>query len=100
MSVDFARPVGTPLGNQPAQVASPAKETGGGFGQLMDGLLKDVSAQQLQADSAVRGLAAGRTDSLHNVMLSLAQADLSFRLVLEIRNRLTDAYQEIMRMQV
>jgi flagellar hook-basal body complex protein FliE len=33
-------------------------------------------------------------------MLAVSQADLSFRMILEIRNRLTEAYQEIMRMQV
>ena len=44
--------------------------------------------------------ALGRTDALHEVMLQVAQADLSFRFILEIRNRLTEAYQEIMKMQI
>ena len=42
----------------------------------------------------------GETDNLHSVMLQMAQADLAFRLVLEVRNRLTEAYQEVMKMQV
>ena len=42
----------------------------------------------------------GQTDNLHSVMLAVAKADLSFRTILEVRNRLTDAFQEIMRMQV
>jgi len=62
--------------------------------------LNDASGQQAHAEQAVQSLAAGRADNAHNVMLSMAKADLSFHLVLEIRNRLSDAYQEIMRMQV
>jgi flagellar hook-basal body complex protein FliE len=53
----------------------------------------------MQANQAVQDLALGRTDHLHNVLLEVAQADLAFRLVLEMRNRLTDAYQDVMKMQ-
>jgi flagellar hook-basal body complex protein FliE len=46
----------------------------------------------------VRDMALGQTDNLHGIMLQMAQADLTFHLILEIRNRLTEAYQEIMKM--
>ena len=42
----------------------------------------------------------GQTDNLHSVMLAVANADLSFQLFLEIRNRLTEALQQILQMQV
>ncbi len=45
-------------------------------------------------------LATGKSDDIQNVVVSMAKADLTFRLVLEIRNRLIESYQEIMRMQV
>ena len=70
------------------------------FASLVDRFLGDAVQSRDQAQTAVRDLALGRTDSLHEVMLQVAQADLSFRLVLEIRNRLTEAYQEIMKMQI
>ena len=70
------------------------------FAGLIDRFLGSAVQHGEQADQAVRDLALGHTDSLHEVMLQVAQADLSFRLILEIRNRLTDAYQEIMKMQV
>jgi len=73
---------------------------GGGFGGMIERLLDGAGAQQLSANQAVRNLALGQADSLHNVMLEVAKADLAFRLVLEIRNRLTEAYQQIMQMQV
>ena len=59
-----------------------------------------LSTPQVQADAALRQLVMGETDSVHNVVMSAVQADMSFRFVLELRNRLTEAYQEIMRMQV
>lgn len=72
----------------------------GGFARLLTRFLSDAGAQQVKAEQSVLSLAAGKADSVHNVMLSMAKADLSFHLALEIRNRLSDAYQEIMRMQV
>jgi flagellar hook-basal body complex protein FliE len=85
------------IGTEPA---ARAKDSGGAFTKMVDQLLSYANKQDAQANAAVENLTLGQTDNLHGVMLSMAQADLSFRLVLEIRNRLTEAYQEIMRMQV
>lgn len=73
---------------------------GKGFGKVIDHLLGQANQQQTLANRAVEDLAVGRTDNIHGVMLAVARADLSFRLVLEIRNRLTEALQEILRLQV
>ncbi len=70
------------------------------FANVIDRVLSGAVHSGDKADMAVRDLALGRTDNLHEVMRQVAQADLSFRLILEIRNRLTEAYQEIMKMQV
>jgi flagellar hook-basal body complex protein FliE len=100
MAIPAIRPPdGTPasFGIQPEKpVATPEAP----FTKLIDQLLNYTEGKQAGADQAVLDLAAGRTENVHNVMLAVAEADLSFRLVLEIRNRLSDAYQEIMRMQV
>ncbi len=71
-----------------------------GFSRVLSGFLGAASKQQLHSEQAIANLAAGRADNLHNVMLSMAKADLSFHLVLELRNRLTDAYREVMSMQI
>ena len=52
------------------------------------------------ANAAVRDLATGEVQDLHTVALAVSQADLSSRLILELRNRLSDALQEVTRMQV
>jgi len=79
---------------------APAGSGASGFARLLTQVVGDAGTQQAQAEQGVNNVAAGRADNTHNVMLSMAKADLSFHLVLEIRNRLSDAYQEIMRMQV
>lgn len=83
------------------QTGSGEQTTGGAsFDGLMNRLLQSATGPQREADQAVQHLAMGKTDQLHQVLLSVAKADLTFRLMLEVRNRLTEAYQEIQRMQV
>lgn len=86
------------------QVESPARgnQAAGGtsFTDVIENLLAKANEPQLQADQAFQQLATGQSNNVHDVVMSAVKADLSFRLVLEMRNRLTEAYQEIMRMQV
>jgi len=72
----------------------------GGFDKVVGHLIDSVQGPQLSVDQAVRDLATGNADNVHKVMLAVAKAELSFRMLLEVRNRLTEAYQDIMRMQV
>ena len=88
-----------------ARDAGPASsEVGGGggasFANVVDHMLGSAVQGDQRAGAAVRELASGQNHNLHGVLLQVAQADLSFRLILEIRNRLTNAYEEIMKMQV
>ncbi len=81
--------------------AAPTPSTGSHeFSHSVAQRLSEVNQLQLDADAAVEQLATGQTDNVNDVVLSMAKADLSFRLVLEIRNRLIESYQEIMRMQI
>ncbi len=74
--------------------------TGGTFQQLLSQVLSSSAETNAKADQAIQALATGQADDLHTVTLAVAQADLAFRMLLELRNRLTEAYQEVMRMQV
>jgi len=69
------------------------------FDTLLDHL-QNVNTQLVNTDKAVQQLASGETDNLHQVMISMEQTRLAFDLVLQVRNKVMDAYQEIMRMQV
>lgn len=70
------------------------------FTDMMQGLLAKANEPHVQADQALQQLVTGETDNVHGVVLSMVKADMSFRLVMELRNRLSEAYQEVMRMQV
>src|SRR5689334_10291489 len=85
---------------QPASASELPAAPAGGFGQLVDQLLGSASRADAAAGKAIEDLAAGNIDDVHGVSLAVVQADLSFRLALEIRNRLQDAYQEITRLQL
>jgi flagellar hook-basal body complex protein FliE len=88
----------------PLGPTSPQSEVGaaagGSFQQILGQVLGPVADTNAKADQAIQALATGQADDLHTVSLAVAQADLAFRMLLELRNRLTEAYQEVMRMQV
>src|SRR5262245_675955 len=97
MAVEALTPL-TPLSSayQPGSSAS----VGGGFEQLVSNYLGQATQTDQAATQAIQDLALGKADDLHSVALAVSQADLSFRLVLQIRNRLIEAYQEIQRIQI
>ena len=100
MSVDPVNPI-CPLPRLPAlQPPEPAATPAGGFAGVLGQLLAGNTQANAAADEAVRALVTGEAQDLHTVSLAVAQADLSFRLILEIRNRLAEAFQEISRLQV
>jgi flagellar hook-basal body complex protein FliE len=96
----------TPLAPLPrlAPLAPPPTDAqpvgGSGFGTLLNNLLENNSRANVAANDAIRDLATGEAQDLHTVALTMAQADLSFRIIMELRNRLSDALQEVTRMQV
>ena len=86
------------LGITGAGERSPASS--GTFSKIVQGFINDPNTQQVQADNSVELLATGQSDSIHATMLALTTADLSLRVFMEVRNKVIDAYQEVMRMQL
>ncbi len=88
----------------PAAGAGPAfgaakAEGPGSFAETLEHAVKGANRLQHEADDTVRKFASGDVDDVHDVMLALDRADLSFRMTLEVRNKLLEAYQEVMRLQ-
>lgn len=82
-------------------IAAEAKTTSAaGFGDLLQKSIAEVNDAQIRADQAVEQLHTGQAKNIHEVMIALEKADISMRLMVQMRNKMVDAYQEIMRMQV
>jgi flagellar hook-basal body complex protein FliE len=74
--------------------------TEGGFSDALFNAVAEVNTLHQNADKAVLNVQAGHTDSLHEAIIALEKADVSFRTMMTVRNKMIEAYQEIMRMQV
>ncbi len=82
-----------------------APESGGAegsktFGDFMKDLVQDANSSAQQADVKMQDVAAGRNKDLHGAVLAMEKADVQFRLLTQVRNKVIDAYREIMRMNV
>lgn len=88
--------------------ASFAAAAGGGsssagtteFASLLKDQIGDINKQVANSQAAMDQLLSGNLDNVHNVVLEATKTELTFRMLLEVRNRLTEQYQELMRMQV
>ena len=77
------------------------KKEGGGFAAALKSSIAEVNKMQQTADAAVTALATGDNKvSMHETMIAMEQADVSFRMMMQVRNKIVEAYQEILRMQV
>jgi flagellar hook-basal body complex protein FliE len=72
----------------------------GEFGDVLKGAIDRVDGVQKAAEGELTSWVAGEQENLHEVMISMNEAQLSFQLMTEVRNRLLDTYKELMRMQV
>ena len=92
-------PSGVPAAT-PSATGSPDTGTGGtGFADSLDRLVSAVESSSGQANQAIVEMTDG-TGDVHDAMIALQRADLTLQLTVQIRNKLVNAYQDIMRMPV
>lgn len=70
------------------------------FSGLLKHYISQVNQQHEQAEQAATALAEGKGGSVSETMLAVEKADLSFQTLMAVRNKLVNAYDEVMRMQV
>ncbi len=70
------------------------------FGQILKNSIEEVNRLQGAANKAIEQLATGETKNIHETMIALEKAEISFKLMLEVRNKILEAYNEVMRMNV
>lgn len=71
-----------------------------GFGHMLDGLVGLVDTKQNEAKEITKRVLLGETDQLHQSVIAMQEAGVAFSLMVEVRNKLVESYQELMRMQV
>lgn len=86
------------LGTNPATLDR-AKETKS-FEGVLGQLVQEVNEKQVNSGNTVNALLRGENVPLHRVMIAAEEASISFQLMVEVRNKLLESYQELMRMQV
>lgn len=79
---------------------TPGQAAGDSFGGVLGQFVQDVNARQIAAGEAARSLQTGGNVSLHQAVIAMEEASVSFQLMVEMRNKLLEAYQELMRMQI
>jgi flagellar hook-basal body complex protein FliE len=84
----------------PMPAAPQAAPGGNAFGSAFADAVSKVEGFQQNAQSSVERFLSGEGEELHHVALASQQAELSFQLFMQVRNKIVTAYQEVMRMQV
>jgi flagellar hook-basal body complex protein FliE len=105
MMTPEATPLPTKGIQMPEELAQPtatgsAQPTSDSFSSMLGQFVSDVNAQQNVSAQTVSALQSGQNVPLHQAVIAMEEANVSFQLMVEVRNRLLDAYQEIMRMQI
>ena len=80
--------------------AGGAGGAGTGFGELLTDYVKHVDSLQQKADASAKKLAMGEIQNPHDLATVLNEAELSFQLMTQVRNKMVRAYREVMRMKV
>lgn len=70
------------------------------FGQMVSQGINEVNQELLVSQTNLQQLAVGNVQNLHQIMIQLEESRLSFQLLLQVRNRLLDTYQDLMKMQI
>jgi flagellar hook-basal body complex protein FliE len=89
--------IGTEL---PSILPADKAVTGEAFSSLLGKLVSEVNAKQQNSSDVVNALQSGQNVPLHQAMIAMEEASVSFQLMVEVRNKLLESYQEIMRMQI
>ncbi len=78
----------------------PKESSGPSFGDVLKDAITQADQLQKQSNTEIQKLMTGESQDLHSTLIAVQKADLSFQMMMQVRNKITQAYQEIMRMQV
>jgi flagellar hook-basal body complex protein FliE len=97
--VDIKR-ISPELQSQLLKQTQDKKANEGEFKEMMNSFLTDVNDLSLNVDKKIEQYAAGNIKDIHHVMIAMEEASVAFKLMMEVRNKLLKAYQELIKMPV
>lgn len=77
-----------------------AKAVDQSFGEVLNKAINDVNKAEQESVSMTEKLATGEVDNIHDVFVAAQKAELTLNMAIEVKNRVVDAYKEIMRLQL
>jgi flagellar hook-basal body complex protein FliE len=93
-------PASTRPGALPDGLTAAGAPSSDGFSHMLDGLVSAVDGKEAQADAITTNVLLGNTGQLHQSVIALQEASTALSLMVAVRNKLVESYQELMRMQV
>ena len=93
-------PIRPPAAIPQIEPLSPARSSSGAFQSVLSEAIGRVEQFQQNSQTAIGKFLSGEDEEVHKVALATQQAELSFGLFLQVRNKVISAYQEVMRMQM
>lgn len=81
-------------------IGAPSAHQGKSFAQTLREAVDHVNQLQTDADTAMQRLATGETKNIPEVMIAAEKADIALKLMMQVRNKIIDAYHEVSKMQV
>lgn len=93
-------PVPVETSGSGAAGAPGAADKADSFSTVLKGKIREINELQQEADKAITGVMLDDSRSIHEAVIALEKANVSFRTMMEVRNKIIEAYQEVMRMQV
>ena len=84
----------------PSPSINPSEGAGKSFADTLKDAVQNVNAAQQSADVKMQEIATGKNHNIPEVMIAAEKADISLKLMVQVRNKIIEAYQEVMKMQV
>jgi len=88
------------LANQSTATVAKTDATGGDFSKILQDSIEEINDSQVKGDKAMADLATGEVKDLHQAAIAINKAEMSMKMMLEIRNKALSAYKEISKTQI
>ena len=100
MEIAKLMPMNVAMPSSQAVTSSRLEKPGESFTNYLKNSISEVNELQKAADTQTKDLAVGKSENLHQAMISLEKADTALKLLVQVRNKALEAYNQIMQMQV